>query len=222
MANYVRTRLGDDALDYLLQRLRNGHSLLGLVSSVVAAGDGHVTSLLPGSVADADAKDFMRGGKVQAGPSYSFETDDGRRFRAEAIGGTEDGLVQDVNEFLQGGGSRLCVMDNASARPSSPWLQRERSRMIICDEEVYHVLGRDASPAEIELMLREAKSIAPPSVTVLSISDFDIGDILEGEMRMVGATILEDIASQSVAVLVRAYDGEGYLVWTANRPVTGR
>jgi len=94
--------------------------------------------------------------------------------------------------------------------------------MIICDEEVYHVLGRDASPAEIELMLREAKSIAPPSVTVLSISDFDIGDILEGEMRMVGATILEDIASQSVAVLVRAYDGEGYLVWTANRPVTGR
>ncbi len=117
-----------------------------------------------------------------------------------------------MKDFVRRGERRVCIFENEAASASYPWLQTAKSRVMTYEEEVYHlVLSGNAADSEITEAIREAGSIAPPTIGALtpwlgnSVPSDPIGELAAGDLAA--------MARMAQAIMVRAYDGESYLIW---------
>jgi hypothetical protein len=119
-----------------------------------------------------------------------------------------------IRSFLGQRGS-CCIFEDAKSRPTDPWIQSEDGRIKNLDDEVYYVLDeKDANDEEkIARTVRDAQS-GWHFVGVMSLPPRN--GRLSGGGRNLSADDLRALAERAVVILVGAYDGEGYLVWSKN------
>lgn len=114
---------------------------------------------------------------------------------------------------LLGEPEKACFLENSLAVAGDPWLRNAKSRIATLGSEVYHVLlSEDRNEEVIENAIREARQIPAPIGAVGSLAGSVESSIVMH--RTLTKEALRDFAETVRSVLVGAYDGEGYVVWS--------
>jgi hypothetical protein len=105
------------------------------------------------------------------------------------------------------------VGEDALARPSDPVLQAEHDPWFAVGEEVYLYLRFPTSQEDLERLL--AKTSALRQIVMVARPTPDDLDALGG--GAVAPEVCDRVGDNVEAVIVGAFDGDGYLCWTQDR-----
>ncbi len=209
--------LGPEAVNYIRDCLANGKTLARYLLERPDLESGTVTTFLPSDVSEEAATQFKWGGKLKRDPAtFVYRTEpDGSTTRWEPKPNTDPWLVSILQRFLRGRAERVCVFENELASPGDPWLSLPRWDILqtaIFENEVYHLLSnRDAENEErILTTIKGANAwlFIGAMTSVSKASDLAL------EADTVDDEVLEMFAQRAEKIVVGAYDGESYLIWS--------
>lgn len=169
----------------------------------------HLRMGLTLSQAVADAVDLSKGSVVTAQP---VGTDLGRLTQLE-YGGIDgramwEWLVDAVESHLAADNRHLIVCENYYARPHHPYVSRFTSRVILFEEEMYHVMTSDRySPEQLGEAMHDASSRA--QLLFMTSAPPRFGP----RRRRFNRADVEFLARNTLRIVARAYDDEGFVMW---------
>jgi hypothetical protein len=175
-------------------------------------------TLLPSGFDPTNIKNYSYGGIFPAGPASPEEIEKVRKrlnlgpsARIEAVGSgpSRAWLINKIAEYLGKDKNRLVIFEDACASPTDPWIQRTNTEIYIFKEEVYHGLFSECANDKqyIEKTIKRAES-AYLLIGVMSLL-FDRKSMLTKQLNL---DIIKNIAENTIAVILRAFDGEGYII----------
>lgn len=201
MTAYRECELGQQAINYLRERLGNGHTLARAVASALDLSGGRVRTCVPEPTGGAALADLEHGGLGT--PTQTTE------WYVRIAHETTEWYVRIAQEFLSGESRRVLVLENNPARASDPGMESYKSRVVTFGEEVYHVLcAGESGHDEVRGAIWEAASawIALGLMTSAP-TDWDPAS------RRFSTQDLRYLADRTEVIFVDAYDGEAWLVW---------
>lgn len=218
---YQEFVLGPEAITYVREWLQKVGKTLGkalLQGHVLERGC--VSTMLPAYVTKERAKAFEAGVHREPPPETHLlvTTANGKRWRQVPKPTAEACLVKIIQEFLNTFEGRLCVFEDYPARPTDPWFQRRefQSKVFVFGEEIYHIVDWRTAE-EIRTTINAAEAAWPPLIGALTSVPQDNRLFCELPMTRFGTLHKEDLkimAQRTEKIIVGAYDGEGYLVWS--------
>ena len=202
------------AVAYIREHLGYGHTLSSYFLEKVDLQTGYVTTGLPGNANLEKVYNFKYGGILPTAPESEWRRvigKDGRKFVMVPTPRFFSYTVEIISSFLKGGAGRICILENATNKPTDPVLQKYQSIIWTHQDEIYHILGReDYSNKEIEKIINEAEALWTfvGFMTYMPSKEFLISSRYEIPLEE-----LKALAERTEKVIVGAYDGEGYLIW---------
>jgi hypothetical protein len=172
---------------------------------------GEVFTFLPENLTVEDAFDFAHGGKLPLEPGAILK-------KLNEKGGLEtwikvpnlDGVLTGmIADYLRMGEKRIYVTEDALSKASDGWLTKTKLPYHLLDDRVYFVLRHDSTRLEIEEILGGA---FPPFVAVLSNPSDAVP--LDCSGHSITRDEIERLVINTDHIVVGAYDGEGYVVWS--------
>lgn len=206
--------LSSAGLKYVRECLSSGKELSSSLLEALDLVSGKLSTFLPPGVASEEVNEFFVGGKL---PQPSDEKHTTVRLWNEQLKAVPkpslDGvLISIVEAHLKSGSGALCIFENALASPRDSWLKCTEIQTVTSESSVYHFLTPERMDRDlIELTVKKAKSIRPPLIGVLVRFPKPSGFQSEGSL---GLAEFRKIAGQTEKLIVGAYDGEGYLIWS--------
>jgi hypothetical protein len=215
MSSFTEMTLGPTATDYIRACLAMGNTLARDVLAVVNLEAGAATTFLPADVDKNAASQFESGGKLGSSEGDArYMTDlEGSRYRIDPKPSTDEFAVSVIKRFLGSAERHMCLLENHLGRRSDPWVLSAKSRVIFFGEEVYYFLSPlNSDTDEIQSALTEAKTVAPATIGVFT----SLPEHMEGfvETMQVNADSLSTLAGGAVGLIIGAYDGESYVLWS--------
>jgi len=219
---YKEITLGPEAVDYIRDRLAEGKTLAKFLLDRGDLNKGRVTTFLPSEADLSKVNNFSRGGVLPTPPPethHHYTAPDGTKTVMVPVPDTSTELAAMIQGFLQQGDARICLFESAVAKPTDGFLSTPNAkdlRVLSFQENVYYLLKRQDDREKIEKTLRYAKSFRVLGVLVhLSKDKFLDEDSVRKELTL---DELKVLAEETEKIVVGAYDGEGYLIWTRNGP----
>jgi hypothetical protein len=103
----------------------------------------------------------------------------------------------------------VLVGENPLANCSDPWVRAHPLGVVCHLEEVYHLGGREgAGPTSVAGALRAAHSVPSGQVSVITTWVAELPSAWPHKIFQ-----LRPLAESAKAILVSAFDGEGYVLW---------
>lgn len=210
--------LNNRAIAYIRYALGEGFSLARLLLNRQDLEEGHVVTFLPENLSEEQLYDFRAGGKLLVPPNAVLQTFDslGRAIKIEPIPSTLSHLALLIHDYLIKECQAIAVFQDGMAEATDKWItQNQNYRIMIAEGRVYHFLTtEDAEPSKIERVVSKAETIYPPLIGVMAVVEAELLGRW-GENRVeVSREELSILAAQSDQIVIGAYDGEGYLIWT--------
>jgi hypothetical protein len=209
--------LGQDALEYITESLRDGEELSAMVLKTIALEAGNVVTYLPIGTASSSIKQFRSGG-ILGSPSGATATAVDQHkapARFSAIPNLDNSLISIVTDHLKSTPSALCLFENRLAKPADPWLRHSKLHNVTLGTSVCHYLtSNDSFDAElVRLTINKSRSIRPPLLGVLAKlsgggATSQIGDVVGNDLKA--------IVGRMEKLVVGAYDGEGFILWRSS------
>jgi hypothetical protein len=206
-------QLGEEARNYMSSSLAVGKELSASLLRTVTFSTGVLSTSLPVEVTWEEANQFRVGGKLRSPRNGVHMTSADGTGKAVPIPNLDDLIVSVVETHLRLERRAYCVFEDAIARPGDPWLERTHLALMMSREAVYYLLtSEDANRERIEATVRRAKSISPPLIGALAFLPVD--EQLPRADRALTDRDFSSIATQTESVIVGAYDGEGFVIWS--------
>lgn len=189
--------LGEDALRFVEDKLKEGLSLSQLVHHRLELRSGSLQAFLPldadiSSVQNRSAEDFRWGGVTKTGGSLEI-------------------LTSFVSSYLNSLPDSICIFEYANARSTDLLLQCEKPGVLTFGLEVYYAATQhDGSSDVISAVINDTDSLWT-HVGFLAVAP---GHITNGHSAVLALEDLESIADGVEHIIVGAFDGEGYLIWS--------
>ncbi len=193
---HKEVKLGADSISYIRDRLENGITLSRILLQRSDLEEGEVVTFLPSDIeVDSEAlKRFGAGGK--------------------ALGNVDSYLTVRTQEFLNAGESRVCLFEDALLSSTAPFLSSplmEGIRVLFYESEVYYLLTKEDVESDIvPKTITKAKSWLFTAIMTHTLKD----DSFSLESKTISLTELEVLAARAEKIIIGAYDGEGYLIWS--------
>jgi hypothetical protein len=125
-------------------------------------------------------------------------------------------LARIIEPTLYGSSTRVFVAENALAKRTDPTLEAEPVKRFSLGEELYeYVRAVGAGRDQIASVLRLAD--AGYSLNAI-VSTIPTSSVLPEHRGDAGIEIIDQMALNVELVAARAYDGEGYVVWSTELP----
>ncbi|MBK8127157.1 MAG: hypothetical protein IPK56_10760 [Elusimicrobia bacterium] len=199
---FKQITLGHEAKVYIEECFSKGKTLGKLFRSFINLSNGLITTELPDIVSNWDPNNF-EGGFVYKNERVDKTEEPSQTCRTLLINAILKSLKED----------NVCVMESFLPSRGDEWLKETKSHVAFIGEEVCFLLDKnDASRERVEETLNDAED---PSIFFGAIGDGDLKSIeKDGNMQL---EELVKFIKKAKKIFVGAYDGEGYLVWEANR-----
>jgi len=200
------------AIGYIQQQLGSGRTLARFLVKNVNLSRGALAVLNPVPLKAEQISEFQWGHCPPTGESAEHLQIEGRTVVGYPKANSYGELASLIHSFLKNP-ECLCILENMLASPGDPWLERAQSCVLTHGQEVYHVLdGKNRSDETIETALREVES---PIVFVGAIGRQPVNPIAVKPGAAISAKQLVAFAELASAIFIEAYDGEGFVIWTA-------
>lgn len=172
-------------------------------------------TLLPSGFDPTTIKNYSYGGVFPSRPASPEEAEKIRKhlsifgpfakFEAVESGPSRAWLISNITAYLSENEKRIVIFENARAEPTDPWILKTGTKIYAFQKEVYHgLLPEHASDNKyIEFVIKKSQSahlligvmsLAPETLEPLSLSK------------------IEQIAENAETLILRAFDGEGYVI----------
>jgi hypothetical protein len=206
--------LGSEGIEYVRETLAHGKELSQCLLRILDLESGKLKTFLPPGIAPESVNQFSFGGKLPpTGKRTTVRLWGGREYEAVEIPNVNDVPISIIAAHLESCATAFCIFENALSSAGDGWLKKTPVQTVTCGSSVYHFLtARQTELGLIETTLKRAKSISPPTLGVLS--RFSNGSRLDPRLGTIELAELEKIGEQSEKLIVGAYDGEGYLIWS--------
>lgn len=211
MKIYKEINLRPEVIAYIKECLAEGHTLAKYLLQRDDLDSGRVITFIPQEIDVRDEEvNNPKYGRLfpEPPPETHIKIPGGKMV---LIPNTDTILMQIIQKFLSTGEGRVCVLEDALARPHDPSLSSADTRIVIFNSEVYHVLlSSDAEDNELILQtIRRASSwlFIGAMTSILREGDFFL------EAGKITSEKLKVLAERIEKIVVGAYDGEGYLIW---------
>ena len=181
------------AAQWWFERWMRINILPSLVLERLEFEDGVFATWLPQDTPDEEAQTFETGGKFHWSQDGCWP---------------HNHMVDVIKEQLQKKSECVWVFEDPLAHPSDPWLLRTEIKNISrSTDRVYYVLDNHASEDSISKTARGCLGAQPPMLGVCSVG---VAPILGREMTV---EALRRLAQRIDALVIGAYDGEGFVAW---------
>lgn len=211
MKSFKEIVFGPEAKDFVRDRLQEGNTLSRFLLDTCDLDKGLVTTFLPSTVSYELANQFDTGGKLQVTePTLYFEQGETSEMLMVPMPNSYSCLAVIIREFLGKDQQHLCIFEDVTSKPGDPKISLEDKRILIFNEEVYYQLGRGDDEGTIAKTIRDANSLWHFLCVMSSVSERE-GFVTD---RYVASEKLKIFAEGAQKIVVGAYDGEGYLIWT--------
>jgi hypothetical protein len=192
--------LGPEGREYVLGRLRAGHTLAQCLIEQWS-GFRHAHTLLPHGIGTESLTDFASGGKLSAGRPDGGES-------VVRITNTNSVLIERIRKHLGAGEINACIFENAVAARSDPYVARLASVFFFEDEVYHYLLPSSRSDDTIAATVKAAKSI-PQFIGVLTQCSVKAANLDRASVR---SDFLQGVARDAQVIIAGAYDGESYVI----------
>ena len=206
VTQYARVALGSQATQYIRECLAQGKTLSKHILQLQDLEDGKVDTFVPDGVPTENVLNFREG-------IHPFEPPtppkDGSALWIPKLT-MDDLLADEMYDYVRRSKDRLCVLEDELASPRDEYLKLVKTRFLSHGDEVYHLVCHGDDRSRVEETISQASGWL--FVGVLSV----MPKTLRPKAAALTDQDLAEVARASRSVLVGAYDGEGYLVWTKN------
>jgi hypothetical protein len=195
-----------DAQAYIVDILGSSRRSLGNdVKRTVDLSKGKVFTWAPVGTRLPLPQNLAHGGLLAEPPPSTWrQTTDGV---AKPVASTSQALADEIETFLSGDPRRLCLLANENVDPGDRVAASYPAKAVY-GNELYHLIEGGASRDEVAGIVKLAKSV-PVFVGVLSSSNAP-AHALRGALS---ANLFQEIVANVDAIIIGAFDGEGFLVW---------
>ncbi len=205
-------QLGPRAIDYIRGRLSEGRTLSKLLLHLNMEA-GTAWSYLPAGIDDETAHDLTRGVVAPLDPKAGHRTGTGIMIPVPTP--SRPLILEMIRQFLLAHSGACCIFEHALARATDQWLAHETgyAPYLTFDDEVYFFLsGRDRSvdDSRIGVVMDRAQSYLLTGILTIAPEGF-------GPLRfrqIVTFDQLRALADSVQAIILGAYDGQGYIIWS--------
>jgi len=182
------------AAQYIRRRIsENGLALTRTLGEECSWESGMARTFCPADVELSTLTDLVDGGRMGLGPPTEW-------------------LAGQIAAFLSGGDDRVCILEDTCSRPDDAWLKSQTDVSVaVYGVQVYQMIpaGR-GEPNIIAHTLGTADS-AWGLIGVMT-TDPNLQDTSPRRVD-VGPETIRTWAAGAKAVILSAYDGEGWIVW---------
>jgi hypothetical protein len=175
-------------LSYLERVLRSGKSLSRLLLERVDFAAGKIHALLSRQVSGHEIQDFASGGIGSIKPARST-------------------LAKIAIRYLQEPGKQI-VLEEGLARAGDPAVGNKKGVLFLGDE-IYYVAEKTDSAEQMEQFFMQ------PRYSLGLVGIFSVA--APGPFPKTSQTELARFVEAAEKIVVGAFDGEGYLLWTKNK-----
>jgi hypothetical protein len=178
------------ARSYVREVLTRGLTVCQLAAQECKLESGDIFAFLPPDIDPSTLRSFTSGGVI-------------------ACEGSKDHLI----EYLSSLDDCLILFESRYALSGDPFLRDCVSRILTLGTEVYHFAHSGDSIEDLNTALRESGTAIETSMLAFSLGGTNADSyVSDGSLRNIGRLI-----SACVVIAVSAFDGEGYVLWSANR-----
>ena len=215
---YKEITLGPEAVDYIRDRLAEGKTLAEFLLDRADLNKGRVTTFLPSNADLSKVNNFSSGGILSAPPPEMhrhYMTPHG--IRMVPVPNTSTQLAAIIQEFLKQGDVRVCLFESAVAKTTDGFLSTPNAkdlRVLSFQGNVYYLLKHQDNSEKIEKTLRYAKSFRALGVLVHLSKDKFLPFDEDSAPKELTLDELKVLAEETEKMIIGAYDGEGYLIWS--------
>jgi len=208
---------GELVNQYITECLNMGNALAGELLVKKNFNLCTKTTFLPSGFNPTNIKNYSYGGIFPAGHASPEEIEKVRKrlnlgpsARIEKKGGSSSRvwLINKIAEYLSEDKNRLVIFENACASPTDPWIQRTNTEIYAFEKEVYHGLFSEHANNKqyIEQIIKRASSYL-----LIGVMSFfaDKETVLTKQLTL---DIIREIADNTKAIILKAFDGEGYIL----------
>jgi hypothetical protein len=200
------------ALAYVEDQLASGKTLSSFLLRAVQRQDGELSYLSPRPLSPAEAVQFETG--------HTFDYSSPVAMKVGNISGIAyptPNTDQELGHFVQkvlSEADHIALLEHSLAAPSDPWLERAKSRVLVHEDEVYHLaLCSEQTHDDIQNAIREANNVLRMVGMVGRIP----GAVASlAPAKRLSLAQVEMIGINAECVFVSAFDGEGYVIWEKN------
>jgi hypothetical protein len=214
MSEYKEITLGIEAIEYIKYRLSISYTLAQFILDYIVLENGYVTVGLPPEANMEMINKVDSAGLLPTHPESEWKkgiTEDGRESVWIPVYPFNDYAVKTIQTFLRKNTQRLCFFEDFSARPEFPFVKRYKTKIVIFEKEVYHILaGGKHENDEIEGFIKESETFISLVGILTSLPD-DNNDILS--WKTITSDMLRVLVDRTEKIVVGAYDGEAYIIW---------
>ena len=188
-----------EAIAYMREQLASGNILAQRLLALPLEA-GLAVSYLPEAVDMETARDFAHSITLRTGIQVTAEVE------AEA--------VTFIAAYLRQADDSIAIFET-QARPGDAWLTKAHDfQFFAYDTEVYgYVTSQEWHPSEVMAVFRHRREY-PYVANLTSLP----GDDVDHWRLEITLTLLEQLAERTVHILIGAYDGEGYIIWSVKTP----
>ena len=205
--------LGREAIKYIEETLAEGKTLATYLRKLDLQ-KGKVVTFLPSEVTNEEAKQF-KWSKLPQPPLEAFSCEiskDGKKSLVSPKPDTDSYLIISIQEFLIKEGHR-CIFEDAIREASDlPKLSLTTSYLAF-NNELYHILSpRELQSASIMDTIKLARNFYPGLIGALTT--IPKNQNFHFENNKITSKQLKILAELTEKIVIGAYDGEGYLIWS--------
>jgi hypothetical protein len=198
----------DDSFKYLREQLNMGGKTLSNYISLLPLENGKIYSFVPEGISEKSLYQFDIGG------IYSFDKE---LFKNSPVlipiqNDARLLLIKDIYEYLDINDENCCVFEEPNGRPQDKWIKNSKIDYVhIADEVFYFFDKKNNSLKQIEDTFKVSEAYY--FLCSLGSLSYNIHNKFT-PLQEIGVELLKEFVDNLNAFFVKAYDGEGYLMWT--------
>lgn len=211
MSGYHQISLDIRAIDYIKETARDGLSLAKIVSSEVDLGNGFISTFFPKNIAPENLYDFRSGGKLPEAPEESWIKVKGGIMKPTP--NTNAILIKILSNYLHANINNICLFENVIAQKFDPWIISRSENTRFYKDEVYHLIYRKNSESQqIKKIIQDSNAL----YYFFGVCSYLTSQYLHSEGNNKITDMQLDIIAKNIEhIIVGAYDGESYLIWSS-------
>ncbi len=197
-----------DSFKYLRSQLNIGGKALSNYINMLPIESGKVFSFVPKGTSEKSLYEFEKGGLYffdkellkQVPPLVPIQNE------ARPL------LISTVYNYLNSGMENCCIFEEPIALPSDPWVKNSMIKYVHINNEMFYFFdnkNKDIKEIDRAFKASEAHYFL---CALSSFNTFEHDKFIS--FKEITIELIKEVVDNLNSFFVRAYDGEGYLMWT--------
>lgn len=200
---------GSKAFKYLAEQLSLGGKTLSNCINLLPIQGGKIYAFVPENTLEEQLFNFEAGGIYPNNMKLS-KTANLIPIPNEA----RPVLINIISNYLSITEENCCIFEESNAKPSDPWISKSKIEYVYKDEEIFYFF--DEKNAN-NILLERAIRVSDGYYFLFALGSINIEDHVRfTPFAAIKFELLKIFSERINSFFVKAYDGEGYLMWTNN------